>query len=165
MQSSVCNVYQHIKLQTCLPTPPPCQPLTQGNNDAKSLVYSRQPWPCCVRLPTYGCKSGKGRAGFCLYFSERVLPGRHVCQLAIMTFMWPVTNQCMSHVYMCVWLSLWGSTSLQKVPQNSQPLEDHSKVAGSLFIFSLIPYTSLSPRCLWEPVVSLQACPLNLFLH
>lgn len=58
----------------CLPTPPHCQPLTQENNDAKSLVYSCQPWPCCVRLPTCECKPGKGRVGFRLYFSEHVLP-------------------------------------------------------------------------------------------
>lgn len=111
------SYYQHNGLRNWLPPSPHRQSLTQWNRK----------WSPWFTLPNPGLalkdflhvgESGEGRAGSCLYFPECVLPGRHVCLLALRTFMWPERDRRMSHLYMCVWLSLWESTSLfLRVPQ------------------------------------------------
>ena len=45
--------------------------------EAETLVCPLQPWPCCARLPTGGCKSGKKRTCSHLNFSECALPCLH----------------------------------------------------------------------------------------
>lgn len=54
------------------------------------------------RLLICRCESQKGwLVSACI--SECVLPGRHVaCLLVVITFMWPVTNRCVSFVHVCI---------------------------------------------------------------
>lgn len=83
------SVYQHIEFQTLpahsssLPTTDPGKQL----HKVPGLLLSTLALLC--KTPYVWVQIRKGRAGFRLYFSEHVLPGRHVCLLAIVTFMWP----------------------------------------------------------------------------
>lgn len=86
------------------------------------------------------------------YFSEYVLPGRHVRMLAIRASKWPVVERCVSHLCMCVWLSMSGCMSMfQRVPQNYRLLQGYSKVTLSpLYLISTL---ASSPGVCGEPAV------------
>lgn len=75
-------------------------------------------------------------------------------------------SACVSIVHVCMAEPVRVYISVLESSSDSQLLEGHSKLVPYLCSPFSLTASGLSLRgCLWEPVVTLQACPLKFVLH